>query len=157
MAIVVRQITAIELFDGLYSDGSTNVTPAKRFVRGWVDGTTGGKAQKYYEFSGTAGAIGTAFDVNGGSGVSDIFATAIALTQVAAFFIRTTTSTAGAGLILTGDFVTSTISTSAGFTLNELGRYEWASWDSKAVIGNTINVARRGSVDSVYQGFIVGI
>ena len=157
MAIVVRQITAIELFDGLYSDGSTNVTPAKRFVRGWVDGTDAGEANKYYELAGTATAGGTLIDINGGGGVSDVFATAIAMTSVLAFFFRVTTSTSGAGVLLAGDFVTSTISSSASITLNELGVYEWAEYTKRTVSGNTISITRRGSVDSSYQGFLVGI
>ncbi len=157
MAIVVKQITAAQLFDGIYSDGSTNITPAKRFVREWVDGTDEGEANKYYELAGTATAGGTLIDINGGSGVSDVFGTAIAVTTVMGFFFRVTTSTSGAGVILAGGFVTSTISSSAGFTLNELGRYEWASRDGKVVVGNTISLTRRGSVDSAYQGYLVGI
>lgn len=158
MAVIIKQISLTQLIRCLYSDGSTVVRASERFISNFVSGGGVGEAQQYYEVTGTAGSGGTTFDLSGGSAVTDIFAASLGLTNVHAFFLRATTTTTGAGITLSGDFITTIFATTTNIAVHAGGGVEWASEIGKDISasGNTIGYVRSGSVDTAFQAYFVG-
>lgn len=158
MAVLVKQLTVEQLLRGRYSDGTTFVRPSERFVNSFVSGGGVAEAQQYYEFTGTAGSGGTTLDLSGGSAVTDIFGAALGLTNVHAFCMNVTTTTTGAGITLTGDFITSIFASTTSLLVHAGGSLEWSSEIGKDISasGNTIGYVRTGSVDTAFRAFVIG-